>query len=70
MRTAAQDGDPDADMAAITALRFLAQDMILAGTWPPDGYDRLPFLTREQFDDIADPDSDMQAWVAEYAPHE
>jgi hypothetical protein len=68
MQTAAQDEDADADMAAITALRFLAQDMILANTRSPARYDELPFLTADEFNDIADPDSGIQAWVRAHAP--
>jgi hypothetical protein len=69
MQTAAQNEDADADMAAITALRFLAQDMILANTRPPARYDELPFLTTDEFNDIADPDSDIQAWITAHTPH-
>jgi len=70
MRIAARDDDADLDMAAITALRFLAQDMIFARTSPPETYDQLPFLTADEFSDIADPDSEIQAWIAAHAPPE
>jgi hypothetical protein len=67
MRIAARDDDADLDMAAITALRFLAQDMIFARTHPPESYDQLPFLTADEFNDITG-DSGIQAWVRDHAP--
>jgi len=44
--------------------------MIFARTSPPETYDQLPFLTADEFSDIADPDSEIQAWIAAHAPPE
>jgi hypothetical protein len=56
---AARDDGDDADTTAITALRFLVQDMVLVRTMPPERYDTLPLLTGEDFAEIADEGSEI-----------
>jgi hypothetical protein len=60
--------DTDAAAAAITALRFMAQDMIFVRMTPPDIYDLLPLLTSDDFAEMADSGSDVQAWISTHAP--
>ncbi|HEY3765091.1 MAG TPA: hypothetical protein VGL44_08020, partial [Gaiellales bacterium] len=67
-RAAAAEDTPDADASAITALRFIAQDIAMLRFMPPDGYHMLPLLSAEEFGEMEAVGSEIQGWIAAHAP--
>lgn len=65
-RETAQNTGTDADATAICALRFIAQDVLLLRTKPPERFHELPLLTSYDVEEMADSGSEIQAWISEH----
>jgi hypothetical protein len=63
--------DPEADFtndaAAITLFRLIAQDVVLLAEPSSQHWAKLPILTEEQFDGLAE-QADVHAWIARHTP--